>query len=80
MGEAEADDVWRQLSAAFPVVEGARTEVDALEGTVEGTLGGFLSHEMLDIVIDRRGVEAAKAMILENLAGAWARGDGSYRC
>ncbi|TPV95668.1 MAG: hypothetical protein B7733_08580 [Myxococcales bacterium FL481] len=75
VGQTDADEVWTALATAFPVVATARIEAEPLESRVEGTLGGFLTHEVLDVVIDERGVEAAKGLIIEELA---ARGvDGS---
>ncbi|MBK6918062.1 MAG: hypothetical protein IPH07_11735 [Deltaproteobacteria bacterium] len=60
--------IWADLQQAFPELEGARLEDRRLHGRVHGTLGGRLSHDWLDLVIDRHGVAAAKQEILDELA------------
>jgi hypothetical protein len=40
----------------------------ALTGTVHGTLGGRLGHDLLDLDLDRADAEATRAEILETLA------------
>ncbi len=72
-----------------PGLSGARVEEEEIEGTIRGTLGGLISHELLDVIIDREGVEAARATIIERLAAqgldaradveVQATGDGSRR-
>lgn len=63
----DTDEMWDDLVVAFPELDGGRLEDEALRTTVHGTLGGRLSHAWLDVVIDRHGIEAAKAQILLDL-------------
>ena len=66
--ELDSDALWDELRQEFPVLrQAARMEEEQLEATVRGTLGGKLSHRMLDVIIDRQGVEAARRHVLEQL-------------
>ncbi len=65
--DVEPEPLWSELVAAFPELEGARLEDQELRGRIHGTLGGRLSHDWLDITIDRHGVAAAKVQIIEQL-------------
>lgn len=67
--------MWGELQQAFPELEDARLEDRRIRGRVHGTLGGRLSHDWLDVVIDRHGVDAAKAEILAELAREGVTGD-----
>jgi hypothetical protein len=69
------DDLAAQLVAAFPVLEDATVAHAAVEGTVQGTLGGRLSHAWLDVVIDEHGVEEARRRLLQDLARQGIEGD-----
>ena len=75
-----ADDVhvvnmWNDMVAEFPALEGARVTDEPLNASVEGTIGGFLSHEYLDLLIDRRGAEDAKQRLLAEIAAHGFTGD-----
>jgi hypothetical protein len=70
----DADALWDDLVAEFPALAEARREDVALQGTVHGTLGGRLSHEWLDVTIDRHGVDEAKRRIIEQLAAQGVEG------
>lgn len=71
----DPDALWDELRDAFPGLEnGARLEEEHLEATVHGTLGGKLSHRMLDVVIDRHGVDEARRLLLEDLERQGLRG------
>ncbi|MBX7077896.1 MAG: hypothetical protein K1X88_01840 [Nannocystaceae bacterium] len=65
--DLEPQQLWNELVAAFPELEGARLEDQELRGRIHGTLGGRLSHDWLDITLDRHGVESAKVQIIEQL-------------
>ncbi len=67
-GELDEDDVWEDLQQEFPALHHAQMQQVPLSGTVHGTLGGKLSHRLLDLQIDRDGVEAAERSILAELA------------
>ncbi len=65
--DIDTHEMWEQLLLAFPELQGGRLEDEALRTVVHGTLGGRLSHAWLDVVIDRGGIEDAKAQILLEL-------------
>lgn len=68
LGEAlDAEALREELQASFPALAGLQLRDVPLEGTVHGTLGGKLSHEFLDVVIDRHGVEEAERRVLAEL-------------
>lgn len=75
--DVDADALETSLVAAFPTLAEADFEVDALEGTVRGTIGGMLSHRMIDVVIDTEGVEAARERILADLEARGLDGDAT---
>lgn len=70
----EADAVWADLEDAFPALVGTRGPDMPFEAIVQGTLGGRLAHEYLDVVIDRDGIEAARQRILDDLAAQGLEG------
>lgn len=75
-GAVDPDALLAELQASFPALEGLQLHDVPLEGTVHGTLGGKLSHELLDVVIDRHGVEEAERQVLAGLvAEGMAPGD-----
>jgi hypothetical protein len=75
VGDVTADEMWEDLVETFPVLDGARMEPEDLEVMVHGTVGGRLSHEVLDVVIDVESAEQARADILEQLAAQGLEGD-----
>lgn len=56
-----------ELRERFPVLADAELHDAPLSGMVHGTLGGKLSHDLLDLTIDRHGVQEAERQILEQL-------------
>lgn len=66
-GEVGEDDEWDALVEEFPVLAEAEVHRVPLSGTVHGTLGGRLSRDLLDLDLDRHGVEEAEARILARL-------------
>ncbi len=69
------DDLADDLVDAFPVLEEAEVDNEAVAGTVHGTLGGKLGHAWLDVVIDEHGVEEARRRLLADLAAQGLAGD-----
>ena len=65
VGEVDPAAVEASLLERFDALTPTDIDVDALDGTVHGTLGGMLSHRTLGWELDRGGVEAARAQILE---------------
>jgi len=73
--DLDTDEMWTDLVEHFPELEGARLEDEVLQGMVHGTLGGRLSQAWLDVVIDRGGVEDAKARVIEQLRAQGVEGN-----
>lgn len=73
--DLDTDRMWDDLVDEFPQLEGGRLEDEELRTVIHGTLGGRLSHAWLDVVIDERGADAAKAEILLQLDAQGVRGD-----
>lgn len=71
----DTDEMWEDLVEHFPELEGARLEDEELQGMVHGTLGGRLSQAWLDVVIDRGGIDDAKARVIEQLRAQGVEGD-----
>ncbi len=63
----DVEEVCDDLQERFPVLRSGRIEDEPLATTVNGTLGGKLSGGAIDRLIDRGGVEEAKARILADL-------------
>ena len=63
----DQDAMWEDIQGRFPGLATAEIRDVPLAGTVQGTLGGKLSHRLLDLQIDREGVEAAEQQILAEL-------------
>ena len=72
--DLDADALWDDLLAEFPMLADARREDVPLQGTIHGTLGGRLSHDWLDVTLDRHGAEEAKRQIIEQLAAQGVQG------
>lgn len=66
-GEVGSQRGWDALVDEFPALADAEIEQVPLSGVVHGTLGGRLSRDLLDLTIDRHGVEEAEARILAEL-------------
>lgn len=66
-GEANVEEGWQELQDEFPALAEAEIQEVPLSGTVHGTLGGKLSRNLLDLTLDRDGVEAAERQILAEL-------------
>jgi hypothetical protein len=73
--DLDTDRMWDDLVEEFPQLEGGRLEDEELRTVIHGTIGGRLSHAWLDVVIDERGVDAAKAEILLQLDAQGVHGD-----
>ena len=69
------DDLADDLVEAFPVLEQAEVDNEAVAGTVHGTLGGKLGHAWLDVVIDEHGVEEARRRLMADLAAQGLDGE-----
>jgi len=68
LGEGlDTESLWQQIEGDFPELAGAETHDVPLSGTVHGTLGGALSHRLLDVTIDQHGVEEAERRIMAEL-------------
>jgi hypothetical protein len=65
--DLDTEEIWDDLVDTFPVLVGARLHDEVLAETVHGTLGGKLSLAALDVVIDREGVDQARARIMAEL-------------
>jgi hypothetical protein len=65
--DLDPDALRAELEAQSPVLAGIEMREIPLEGTVHGTLGGRLSHHLLDVTIDRHGVEEAERQVLAAL-------------
>ncbi|WP_437812856.1 hypothetical protein [Sorangium sp. So ce1078] len=73
--ELPAGDVAERIRAAFPALAGAEIREDVLAGTVRGTLGAKLGHELLDLdVLDKDDVVAARRQVMEQLAAQGVEG------
>ncbi|WP_437326588.1 hypothetical protein [Sorangium sp. So ce381] len=73
--EVPEGDVAERIRAAFPALAGAEIREDVLAGTVRGTLGAKLGHELLDLdVLDKDDVEAARRQVMEQLAAQGVEG------
>lgn len=64
----DPEAMWSQLQEDCPALVDAEVHDVPLSGTVHGTLGGKLSHDWLDVVLDQHGVEEAERRILAELA------------
>lgn len=73
--DLDTDRMWDDLVDEFPQLEGGRLEDEELRTVIHGTLGGRLSHAWLDVVIDERGADAAKAEIVLQLDAQGVQGD-----
>jgi hypothetical protein len=63
----DSDALLAELQQQFPALADAELRDVPLAGTVHGTLGGELSHRVLDLTIDRHGVEEAERQLLAKL-------------
>lgn len=63
----DSEWVWSTLQHDVPALADARMHDVPLQGTVEGTLGGRLSHRLFDLTLDQHGVEQAEQRILAEL-------------
>lgn len=74
VGDLDPDAVERSARAHFPALREADIEVQALDGTVHGTLGGLISERTFGLKLDRGSVEETRARILEELAAQGLEG------
>lgn len=66
----------REHAAGIP--EGACVRTP-LTGTVHGTLGGRLGHDLLDLDLDRADAEATRLQVLEAMAREGIEGDAQVQ-
>lgn len=74
VGKADVAAVEASVVDTFPVLADADLDVQAIDGTVHGTFGGFLSERALGLRIDHESVEETRARILEELAARGIEG------
>lgn len=68
VGDVDEAALEASLLEHFSALQSMDIDVDALDETVRGTLGGMVSHRALGWEVDRGGVEEAKARILADFA------------
>ncbi len=68
VGDIDEDAIETSLLEHFDALSPSDIDVDALDETVHGTLGGMLSHRALGWEVDRGGVDEARARILAEFA------------
>lgn len=68
VGSADVDAIEDSLLEHFDALTDIDVDVDAIDETVHGTLGGMLSHRTLGWVVDNESAEDARARILAEFA------------
>ena len=68
VGSSDPDAIEVSILEHFDALTPADIDVDALDETVHGTLGGMLSHRTLGWVVDGESAEQARARILADFA------------
>ena len=68
VGEVDMRAVETSLVDSFPVLEPGAFDIQEIDGTVHGTLGGLLSHRALGWVVDEQSAAFAREQILADLA------------
>lgn len=68
VGSPDPDDIEVSILDHFDALTLTDIDVDALDETVHGTLGGMLSHRTLGWVVDGESAEQARARILAEFA------------
>lgn len=77
VGRLDFDEVEMSLIEHFPAVGEAEFDVESLDGTVHGTLGGMLSARTLGWHLDEGSVEQTRARILADLAARGLEGNAT---
>lgn len=79
--DAEVDDagLLRALGEHAPWLPAGACVHTPLTGTVHGTLGGRLGHNLLDLDLDRADAEATRLEVLEELARQGIEGNAEVR-
>ena len=77
VGKADVDAIEASMVDTFPTLADAELDVEAIDGTVHGTFGGFLSERALGVHLDRASVEETRARILEELAARGLEGNAT---
>ena len=68
-------DAAGRIRAAFPALASASIQEDVLAGTVRGTLGAKLGHDLLDLdVLDEDALEAARRQVMDQLEAQGVEG------
>lgn len=68
VGSADPGEIEVSLLQQFDALAPTDIDVDALDETVHGTLGGMLSHRTLGWVVDGESAQQARARILADFA------------
>lgn len=68
VGSSDPDAIEVSILEHFDALAPTDIDVDALDETVHGTLGGMLSHRTLGWVVDGESAEQARARILADFA------------
>lgn len=68
VGSSDPDAIEVSILEHFDALAPTEINVDALDETVHGTLGGMLSHRTLGWVVDGESAEQARARILADFA------------
>ncbi|MBV1857102.1 MAG: hypothetical protein KUG77_01730 [Nannocystaceae bacterium] len=68
VGSPDPDAIEVSLLEHFDALTPTDIDIDALDETVHGTLGGMLSHRTLGWVLDGESAQQARARILANFA------------
>ena len=71
----DAEQLQQDLMAQFPAVADAEISIEALEGTVDGTLGDMIGHALFDIEVEGETAEEIQAQIIAQLLEQGFEGD-----
>lgn len=66
-GPFDIDEVEASVVEAFPALGDAQMEVEVLDGTVQGTVGGLLGQRALGLELDDESIEQTRARIVADL-------------
>lgn len=62
-----SQEVFKELTTRFPILEGATFEEQPIEDVIQGTLGGKLSKGLFNVDIDDLPIEEARQRLLEKM-------------
>ncbi|MEM6990043.1 MAG: hypothetical protein AAF721_06085 [Myxococcota bacterium] len=77
VGKPNIAEIEASMFEHFPALADADIDVERLDGTVHGTLGGMLSERALGLHLDRASVEETRARILAELAARGLQGEAT---